>query len=404
MPPDSCRTSSFGPCMPAPPAPLAPRLAALWSFDATYCFLNHGSFGSCPRAVRAAYVAAQERIESRPIELLGRRIRELLAPSRARVGEFLGMSPDSFGFVTNATEGVNSVLRSLDFRPGDELLATSHVYNAVRNAMRFRARQCGAAYVECPVDLPVASPDDLVAAIEGAMTDRTRIAVIDQVTSATALVFPIERIADLCRARGVELLVDAAHVPGMLPAHVESIGCTYWTGNLHKWCCAPKGTAVLWVAPERRAAVKPAIVSHYLDEGFAGEFDWQGTRDMAAWMTAGAAIDFMGELGWDLVREHNHRMAAWAQRMLCERWEVDPISPFDGTMLGSMCTVPVPAEIRARFARWEDFQEALYRDYRIEVPVIDFGGRWHVRPSAQVYNRADQYELLAQAVLEEARK
>ena len=404
MLPGASRSSAFAPCTPAPPGPLGARLASLWSFDATYCFLNHGSFGSCPRAVRAAYTAAQERLESRPIELLGRRIRELLAPSRERVGEFLGMSAGSFGFVTNATEGVNSVLRSLELRPGDELLATNHVYNAVRNAMKFRARQCGASYVECPLNLPVASPDEVVASIDAAITVRTRLAVIDHVTSATALVFPIERIAELCRARGVELLVDAAHVPGMLPTQVEAIGCTYWTGNLHKWCCAPKGTAVLWVAPERRAEVKPAIVSHFLDEGFAEEFDWQGTRDMAAWMTAGAAIDFMAEFGWDRVREHNHRMAAWAQRMLCERWEVDPISPFDGTMLGSMCTVPVPAEIRARFARWEDFQEALYREHRIEVPVIDFAGRWHVRPSAQVYNRADQYELLAQAVLEEGRR
>ena len=404
MPWEAPFSSSFEPVTPAPPLPLGPRLDALWCFDRTYCFLNHGSFGSCPRAVRAAYVAAQERLESRPIELLGRRIRGLLAPSRARVGEFLGMSPGSFGFVTNATEGINSVLRSLEFRPGDELLTTSHVYNAVRNAMRFRARQCGAAYVECPLELPLPSADEMVAAVDAAITPRTRLAVIDQVSSATALVFPIHRIAALCRERGVELLVDAAHVPGMLPVDVESIGCTYWTGNLHKWCCAPKGTAVLWVAPERRADVRPVNVSHFLDEGLAEEFDWQGTRDMAAWMTAGAAIDFMGELGWEQVRDHNHRMAAWAQRMLCERWELDPLSPLDGTLLGSMCTVPVPPEIRARFARWEDFQETLYRDHRIEVPVIDFAGRWHVRPSAQVYNRADQYELLAQAVLEEARK
>ena len=402
MPPEAPVSSSFSPVTPAPPAPLGPRLDALWSFDRTYCFLNHGSFGSCPRAVRAAYVAAQERLESRPIELLGRRIRELLAPSRARVGEFLGMSPGSFGFVTNATEGINSVLRSLEFRPGDELLTTSHVYNAVRNAMKFRARQCGAAYVECPLELPIPSPDDMVAAIAAAITPRTRLAVIDQVSSATALVFPIHRIAALCRERGVELLVDAAHVPGMLPVDVESLGCTDWTGNLHKWCCAPKGTAVLWVAPERRHDVKPVNVSHFLDDGLAEEFDWQGTRDMAAWMAAGAAIDFMGEFGWDRVRDHNHRMATWAQRMLCERWQLDPVSPLDGTLLGSMCTVPVPPEIRTRFSRWEDFQETLYRSHRIEVPVIDFGGRWHVRPSAQVYNTADQYELLAQAVLEES--
>ena len=386
--------------IPSPPVPIAPRLERLWSFDPTYVFLNHGSFGSCPRAVREAYTAAQERLESRPIELLGRRIRELLAPSRARVGEFLGMAPDSFGFVTNATEGVNSVLHSIEFRAGDELLTTSHVYNAVRNAMKFRARQCGASYVEVPLPLPIADPSEVVAALVSAMTPRTRLVVIDHVTSPTALVFPVERIADECRARGIELLVDAAHVPGMLDVAVERIGCTYWTGNLHKWCCAPKGTALLWVDGARRADIKPATVSHFLDEGLTAEFDWQGTRDMAAWMTAGTAIDFMAELGWDRVRSHNLQMAAWVQRMLCERWELEPVSPADGCMLGSMCTVPLPAEIPARFASCAEFQEALYREYRIEVPIIEFGGRWHVRPSAQVYNRAEQYDLLAQSVLE----
>lgn len=386
----------------APPMPLGRSLERLWAFDPTYVFLNHGSFGSCPRAVREAYVAAQDRLETRPIELLGRRIRELLAPSRERVGAFLGMSPGSFGFVTNATEGVNAVLRSLDFAPGDELLTTSHVYNAVRKAMQFRARQCGAAYVERPLPLPIADPSEVVGAIVSGFTPRTRLVVVDHVTSPTALVFPVAELAHACRERGIELLVDGAHVPGMLPVDVERLGVTYWAGNLHKWCCAPKGTAVLWVAPGRRAQVKPATVSHFLDEGMDVEFDWQGTRDMAAWMTAGAAIDFMAQFGWDAVRAHNRRMAAWVQRMLCERWELEPVSPADGSMLGSMCTVPIPAEIRAHFAQPADFQEALYREHRIEVPVVDFGGRWHVRPSAQVYNRAEQYDLLCHAVLEHA--
>jgi isopenicillin-N epimerase len=188
----------------------------------------------------------------------------------------------------------------------------------------------------------------------------------------------------------------------MLDFRVEDLGCDYWTGNLHKWCCAPRGTAVLWVAPGRRPGVRPMTVSHFVGEGFDAEFDWQGTRDLGPWMTAGAAIDFMAEFGWDRVREHNARMAAWVQRMLCDRWEIEPVSPIDGRMLGSMCTVPLPAEIRARFADGAAFQETLYREHRIEVPVIEFGGRWHVRPSAQVYNRPAQYDQLAQAVLEHA--
>ena len=388
--------------IPAPPAPLAPKLEHRWLLDAGYVFLNHGSFGAVPRAVRAALAAAQERIESRPIEMLGRRWRELLAPSRARVGEFLGMSPGSFGFVTNATEGVNTVLRSMRFAAGDELLTTSHVYNAVRNAMKARAGECGAAYVEVPVPLPVRDAAQVTDAVVGALTARTRLVVIDHVTSATALVFPVEDIVRACRARGVAVLVDGAHVPGMLDVRVEDLGCDYWTGNLHKWCCAPKGTAVLWAREERREGLSPLTVSHFLGEGFDAEFDWQGTRDLGAWMVAGVAIDFMGELGWDRVRAHNRQMAAWVQRMLCERWELEPVSPIDGRMLGSMCTVPLPAEIPARFATAAEFQEALYREQRIEVPVIDFGGRWHVRPSAQVYNRAAQYDLLAQAVLEHA--
>lgn len=390
--------------IPAPPAPLAPRLERLWALDPTYTFLNHGSFGAVPRAIREAFIAVQDRIESRPIEFIDRRIQELILPARERVAAFLGIAPDSFGFVTNATEGVNAVLRSLDFRPGDEMLTTSHVYNAVRNAMKYRGRQTGAVYVEVPVPLPINRPQEIVDALVAAMNPRTRLVVVDHVTSPTALVFPVEQLARECRARNIELLVDGAHVPGMLDVDVDAIGCTYWTGNLHKWPCAPKGSAVLWVAPERRADIHPVTISHFLDQGFVREFDWQGTRDLAAWAVSGQAIDFMGQFGWDKVRAHNRQMAAWANRLWCERWDVEPISPADHSMLGFMATVPLPAEIPARYATPMDFQKALYAEDRIEVPIIDFGGRWHARASAQVYNRAEEYERLAQAVLEHARR
>lgn len=386
--------------LPGPPTPLGASLERLWGLDGAYTFLNHGSFGAVPRAVRQACTAAQDRLESRPIELLGRRIRELLAPSRARVGEFLGMATDSWGFVTNATAGVNAVLRSLDLKPGQELVTTDHVYNAVRKAMVFRARQSGAEYREVPVRLPVSGTDPLLDAVLPVLNERTRLVVVDQITSPTALALPLEGLLMECRRRGVEVLVDAAHAPGMLPVNVEAVGATYWTGNLHKWCCAPKSVGVLWAAPERRSAIHPASISHFLDEGMVAEFEWQGTLDIAPWMTAGTAIDFMGQWGWDRVMAHNHQLAAWAQRLLCARWEVEPLSALNGGMLGSMCTVALPPEVRALHHTAEAMQAALYDEHRIEAPVVDFGGRWHIRASAQVYNRAEEYERLAQAILD----
>ncbi|MBM4358068.1 MAG: aminotransferase class V-fold PLP-dependent enzyme [Deltaproteobacteria bacterium] len=381
-----------------PPAPLGENLRDLWLLDPEVTFLNHGSFGAVPRAIREAFVALQERIEAEPIEFIDRRLGEVLGPSRERVAAFLGIEPDSFGFVTNATEGVNAVLRSLRFREGDELLTTSHVYNAVRNAMRFRARETGARYVEVPVPLPIREPLAVVHAIEAAVSERTRLVVVDQVTSPTALVFPVEALSALCARRGIELLVDGAHVPGMLDVDVDRLGCTYWTGNLHKWCCAPKGAAVLWVTPERRSDIHPLAISHFLDQGFVKEFDWQGTRDLAAWGVAGAAIDWLGKFGWEKVRAHNRQLAAHAHDLWCESWRVEPVSPREPTMLGFMATVPLPEAIAARFASTLEFQRTLYRDHRIEVPIVPFDGRWHARASAQLYNRPDDYERLAEVV------
>ncbi len=386
----------------SPPAPLAEDLASLWLLDPAVTFLNHGSFGAVPRALRTAFVALQERIEAEPVEFIDRRLGELLTPARTRVATFLGIEPDALGFVTNATEGVNAVLRSLDFAQGDELLTTSHVYNAVRNAMSYRARQTGATYVEVPVPLPIREPLEVVRALTSRMTARTRLVVVDQVTSPTALIFPVETLAAECRARGIELLVDGAHAPGMLDVDVDAIGCTYWTGNLHKWCCAPKGAAVLWVAPERRGDIHPLAVSHFLGEGFVKEFDWQGTRDVAAWSVSGQAIEFFERFGWENVRAHNRALAAWAHDLLCERWQVEPVSPREHTMLGFMATVRLPHELAQRFATPLDFQKTLYARERIEVPILAFDGRWHARVSAQLYNRPEEYERLAGVVLRHA--
>jgi isopenicillin-N epimerase len=385
-----------------PPEPLSPNLRQAWALRHDVAFLNHGSFGAVPRCVLEEQAEWRRRIEAEPVEVLARRHDALVGNSKRTVGDWLNMRPDDFGLVTNATEGVNAVLRSLEFRPGDGLAATSHVYNAVRQSMRYAAGRAGAAYHEIDVPLPVRSAGKVAGAVLRGLTPRTRLLVIDHVTSPTGLVFPLEAILRGCAARGVEVLVDGAHAPGMLPLDVQvlgEIGATYYAGNLHKWACAPKGAGFLWVTPRRQADVRPLIISHNLGRGFAREFDWQGTRDVTAWLAVPKALEFMARLGWERVRNHNNAMAVWAHDMLCRRLGVEPISPLDGSFLGSMAALPMPARFSAMTEdHGRALQQRLYDEHRVEAPLVLWCGRWLVRVSCQGYNTPQEYERLADAL------
>ncbi|MCP3904685.1 MAG: aminotransferase class V-fold PLP-dependent enzyme [Planctomycetes bacterium] len=386
----------------APPEALPGQLRAQWMLDGSVDFLNHGCFGARLRSVFAAQEAWRVRFEADPVQVLDREGSAMLAEVKLPVGAFLGMRPDDFGFVTNATDGVNAVLGSLRYEPGDELLTTSHVYNAVRLTMQHLARRVGLVYREVDVPLPVASDDEIVAAVAGAITDRTRILLLDHVASMTALRFPLERLIALGAERGVDVLVDGAHAPGMLSLDVERLGAPYYVGNLHKWLCAPPGAAFLWVRPDRQAEIHPNVISHYLGEGFGAEFSWQGTRDYSSWMTVPDAIAAMDALdgsgSWPRIMRHNHEMATWVQSHLAEAWDVTPLTPLDGSMLGSMAILPVPAPVRRLFDTAEALHDVLYDEHRIEVPVFEWQDRWMIRPSCQVYNAPDQYERLARVV------
>jgi isopenicillin-N epimerase len=362
-------------------------------------FLNHGSFGATPRVVFLAHEAWRRRLEAEPIELLGRQCPALLHGVREEVGGLLGMPSSDVGLVTNATEGVNAVLRSLELKRGDELLTTDHVYNAVRQAMRFVASRAGASVREVSVTLPVQSADDVFQQVMADVNERTKLVVIDHVTSPTALVFPVERIVEACADRGVDVLIDGAHAPGMLELNVESIGAAYYAGNLHKWVCAPKGSAFIWASRERQGGVHPAVVSHFWGQGFDLEFGWQGTRDIGAWLATIDALRFMESLGWDKVRQHNHQMAVWAQQYLCDRWGVAPLSPLDGSLLGSMATVPAPGKLAtASKETVEALQQRLYDEFAVEAPLVPWNGRVYIRAACQAYNTADDIARLADAI------
>ena len=383
----------------APPAPLGEALRSQWMLHDEVTFLNHGSFGAVPRTVLAEQERWRHRLEAEPIEILGRRQAELIAIAKEPLGEFLHMRPQDFGLVTNATEGVNAVLGSLRFSAGDELLTTNHVYNAVRQAMRHVAMRNGATYREVPVATPVQSAEQIAKTIIDGISDRTRLLVIDHITSPTGLLFPVEPIAAACAARGVELLVDGAHAPGMIDLNIPATGATYYAGNLHKWSCAPKGCAFLWVAPHRQADIHPCVISHRYGEGLAAEFGWQGTRDASAWLTIPTALRFMSNLGWERIRQHNHAMAVWAHAMLCERFGASPLSPLDGSLIGATATVPLPQPLVGMTDdQAKALQQSLYTDHRIEIPLFGWQGAQHLRVSCQVYNRPADYHRLADVI------
>lgn len=385
---------------PAPPPPLQPgELAGLFPLDRSYTFLNHGSFGSVPREVLAAQRLIQDEIEARPIEMLGRRMKMLLPSARERVAAFVGARAERLAFVVNATEGVNAILRSMRWSAGDEVVVVDHVYNAMRQSLRRLGSEHGVVLREVPVALPIKGAGDWIESIERAFNDRTKLLLIDHITSPTALVLPVAEIVAKARKRGIRTLIDGAHAPGAIELYIESIGADAYTANLHKWTCAPKGCAILWVSEALRSEVHPLATSHEYERGFTLEFDWQGTRDFSAWLAAPAAIDFFGRFGWDRVRAHNHAMATWSQRFLCENWSATPLSPLDGSMLASMAAVSLPRGVQDRFGSAEALQAKLYDQHRIEIPVIDWKGRWHVRVSCHLHTRPEDVARLSSVVL-----
>lgn len=385
-------------------------LARHWALDPDVIFLNHGSFGACPTAVLEAQAELRARLEREPVRFFERELESRLDSSRALLADFLACEPTDLVFVPNATTGVNAVLRSSTFTARDELLVTDHAYNACRNALDFVAARSGATVVVAHVPFPVAEPDAVTDAVLARVTDRTRLALIDHVASTTALAMPVETIVPALTGRGIDVLVDGAHAPGNLDLDVPALGATYYTGNCHKWLCAPKGAGFLWVTPERQADVRPLTISHGANatrtdrSRFQLEFDWTGTDDPTAALCVGTAIRCMAELmpaGWPGVRAHNRALARRGRDLLCEALGIEPPAP-DG-MLGCMASVPLPAGLGAASAKrshLDPLQDALFFDHGIEVPVVKGPkeSRRLLRISAQLYNEEKQYASLAAAL------
>ncbi len=388
--------------------PTPSPLKAHWLLEPETIFLNHGSFGACPRVVLAAQHALRQQLEAQPVRFFVRAYEDLLDQSRQALADFLHADPAGLAFIPNATHGVNTILRALPFQAGDQILITDHGYNACNNAARVVAAHHQAEVVVAPLPFPVQEAAEIHDAILQHITPRTRLVLLDHVTSPSALILPVHTLIPILRERGILTLIDGAHAPGMLPLDLRALDPDFYTGNCHKWMCAPKGTAFLYVRDVWREDLQPLAISHGENDPrtqrsrFHKRFDWVGTGDPTAALTLPtvlSAIPQILQMPWEDLRQQNHQKACAARQMLSQRLSLPLLCPDD--LLGSMAALPLPprssTNAKDRNNPIDPLQQRLFADYDIEIPIMPSPSQDQklIRLSAHAYNTPDEYLYLA---------
>jgi isopenicillin-N epimerase len=379
-------------------------MKSLFLLDPSIVFLNHGSFGACPAKVLENSQWWQREMERNPVEFLGRRSAQLLAQSRSVLAQYLGAQPEHLVYVPNATSGVNTVARSIPLLPGDEILTTDHEYGACDSTWAFVCRHTGAKYLPMEIPLPFRA-EEFTERIWAGVTPRTRLIYLSHITSTTALTFPVMELCQRARQAGIFTLIDGAHAPGHIPLDLDKLGADFYTGNCHKWLCAPKGAAFLHARPEHHRLLDATVVSWGYgaeNSGTTGNdvytgttllerrHQWQGTRDLAPFLTVPAAIEFQARHQWDRVRKDCHALAEETLWRLCALTGLNPVCQ-EGDF-GQMVVIPVPS------MNAELLKATLFDRYRIEIPVTTHKDRLFLRLSVQGYNTRADTDALAQAI------
>ncbi len=386
--------------------PQRSKLAENWILSKDTCFLNHGSFGATPVAVLEEQTRLREKIENDPVRFFERDYIPLMSSSIKKLAEFMNADPKGMALVKNTTEGVNTVLRSLVLNPGDEILVTNHSYQACWNAVDFVTERAGAKTVVVEIPFRVENEDEIVDLVMGSVSERTVLAMVDTVTSATGLRMPFERLVKDLQSAGVDVLLDAAHGPGIVPLDLIALDAAYCTGNCHKWLCTPKGSAFLHIRSDRKKFMKPLSISHGASfegtdqEKFEFEFGWPGTQDPTPWLCIPLAIDFLDSLvegGWPEIMERNRKLALEGRRILCNA--LGTTEPVPDSLVSSIASVEMPGEgeVGPMSMEGDPYHNYLLDEFGIQVPVFPWRhhGRRYIRISAQLYNSVEEYEFLA---------
>ncbi len=363
--------------------------------DPEITFLNHGSFGACPKPIFDVYQQWQRELEKRPIQFLGREAIPMLAKSRERLAEYLNCAAQDLVYFPNPTTAINMVVRNLDLQPGDEILTTDHEYGAMDRTWRYYCAKSGAKYIQRHIPLPVTSHADFVEHFWAGVTPKTKIIFFSHITSTTALIFPAAEICKRAREAGILCIVDGAHVPGHIPLDLSALDADIYTGALHKWLMAPKGAAFLYARRDIQAWLDPLVVSWGYDaepgygsgNTFIDYHEWQGTRDIAAFLSVPAAIDFQREQAWNQVRSACQEMIRSAQEKVRKLTGLTPICTDSKTWLGQMVALPLPADVDGAA-----LQKQLYDEFCIEIPHTRWREQSFLRLSIQGYNTQEEID------------
>ncbi len=384
--------------LPAANEPFGHTLRRYWSLDPSIHFLNHGSFGATPRFVQAVQVHWRDAMEHQPVRFMQDELPDALRAAAVRLAAFVGATPSRLAFVENATAGANAVMHSMPWRAGDKIVIANHAYPALKNCARYHAARHGLTVVEANVPWPLANAQALINAYAAAIEGGARLVIIDHIFSPLAVTTPVGPIVALCKQRGIQVLVDSAHAPALLPLSLDALGdsgADWIVGNCHKWLCAPKGCGFIVATEQGRHDLHPPVISNYFGQGYEKEFAWTGTGDFTARLSIPAALDFIEALGVARYRHGLTTLARDAAAMLSAAWNVTPGAPAE--MFTSMVTLPLPISEAGTLEGVQRWRAKLLAEHNVEVPIHLINDRLWVRISAQVYNEMSDYEALAKA-------
>lgn len=395
-----------------PKHPERSNLSKYWDLNPKTIFLNHGSFGACPKEVLEHQFQLRIQLENDPVHFFDVTSKQLWAESIETFADFINADKEGMIFVPNATSGVNTVLRSLSLESGDEILVPDHTYQACWNTVDFVTKRSGAKTVVVPLPLPIENPEEVTRTILAHTTEKTKLALIDTVTSPTGIRLPFEQIVFELQSKGVDVLLDAAHGPGIVPLDLKKLKPAYATGNAHKWLCTPKGSAFLHIREDKRAQISPLSISHgasvkgNIDEKIRLEFDWTGTQDITPWLCIPKSIEYVDSLvegGWIKIMEHNTNLAIEARNIILEALETPKLCP--DSMIVGLSAVALPGEgvVTTSVLEPDPLHTLLFEKYRIQVPVFSWPHHnvRYLRTASYLYNSLEEYEYLAEALKKE---
>ena len=375
-------------------------MKSLFFLNPDITFLNHGSFGACPKPIFENYQYWQQQLETNPVQFMTQTVHEQRKISKISLSKYIGCSENDFFFTPNPTFAINTVMRSLRLQPGDEILSTNHEYGAMNRTWRFFSKKTGVKFVPQTITLPIISKTKILEEFWSGYTANTKVVFLNHISSATALIFPVKEICEKARKLGLIIIIDGAHVPGHINLNISELDPDFYTGTLHKWMLAPKGCSFLYVKKSFQAILDPLVVGWGYENEVAIESlfldyqEYQGTRDEAAFLTAPAVIAFLEKHNWA-------EKAAICRQLILDNYEdfcvllgSKPICPLTSEFLGQMCSIPIQTTQPLLL------KKLLFEKYKIEVPIMNIEKQYFLRITAQVYNTQNDFDILKLALID----